>query len=87
MSMNFQKLIRILLYTLPFLFLYTIYIIFLDNLHPDQGERYVIHAEDSVYYCENVHKVSFDLIAEQCNGGKYPVIEFRSPHVLIHRGE
>ena len=87
MSMNFQKLTRILLYTLPLLFLYTIYLMFLDKVHPDQGERYVIHAQDDVYYCENVQKVSFDLIAEQCNGGKYPVVEFRSPHVLIHRGE
>ena len=85
--MDFKRLTRILLYSLLFSFLFTIYLVFLDKVKPDQGERYVIHAEDDVYYCENVYKVSFDLIAEQCNGGKYPIIEFRSPHVLIHRGE
>ena len=84
--MNFKKLIRILWYSLPLLFLYTTYLIFLDKVHPDQGERYVIHAEDSVYYCENVQKVSLDLVGYHCNG-KYPVVEFRSPHVVVHRDE
>jgi len=84
--MKFQRLIRILLYSLSILFLYTSYIMFLDKFHPDQGERYVVHAEDSVYYCENIQKVSLDLIGYHCNG-KYPVVEFRSPHVVVHRGE
>lgn len=85
--MDFKKLTKNFLWVLVISFLYITYVMIIDRIDPDQGERYVIHAEDGVYYCENVQKVSFDLIAERCNGGKYPVIEFRSPHVLIHRGE
>ncbi len=55
-------------------------------LDTDTDTKYVIHAEDGKYYCENVQKTSLDLIGYHCNG-KYPVVEFRSPHVVIHRGE
>lgn len=85
--MNFQKLTKKFLWVLFLSFSYIIYLMFIDKINPDHGERYIIQAEDSVYYCENIQKVSFDLIGEQCNGGKYPVVEFRSPHVVIHRGE
>ena len=85
--MNFQKLTKKFLWVLFLSFSYIIYLMFIDKINPDNGERYIIQAEDSVYYCENIQKVSFDLIGEQCNGGKYPVVEFRSQHVVIHRGE
>jgi len=51
----------------------------------NKDTRYVVHAEGEVYYCENIQKVSFDLIGYHCNG--YPVVEFRSPHVVINKGE
>ena len=84
--MNFKRLIRILIYSLLFSLLYINYLIFLDEVNPDQGERYAIHAEDGAYYCENIQKVSLDLVGYHCNG-KYPVVEFRSPHVVVHRGD
>tara|TARA_Y100000589_G_scaffold161681_1_gene153598 strand:+ start:214 stop:474 length:261 start_codon:yes stop_codon:yes gene_type:complete len=84
--MDFKKLTKNFVWALVISFLYITYLIFLDKVNPDQGERYVIHAEDGVYYCENIQKVSLDLIGYHCNG-KYPVVEFRSPHVVVHRGE
>lgn len=50
----------------------------------NKDTRYVVHAEDEVYYCENIQKTSYDLIGYHCNG--YSVVEFRSPHVVIHKG-
>ena len=84
--MNFKKLTKNFLWALVISFLYITYLMFIDKVNPDQGERYVVHAEDGVYYCENIRKVSLDLIGYHCNG-KYPVVEFRSPHVVVHRGE
>ncbi len=84
--MDFKKLTKNFLWALVISFLYITYLMFIDKVNPDQGERYVIHAEDGVYYCENIQKVSLDLIGYHCNG-KYPVVEFRSPHVVVHRGE
>jgi len=84
--MDFKKLTKNFVWALVISFLYITYLMFIDKVNPDQGERYVIHAEDGVYYCENIQKVSLDLIGYHCNG-KYPVVEFRSPHVVVHRGE
>ena len=84
--MDFKKLTKNFLWALVISFLYITYLMFIDKVNPDQGERYVIHAEDGVYYCENIQKVSLDLIGYHCNG-KYPVVEFRSPHVVVHRDE
>ena len=84
--MDFKKLTKNFLWALAISFLYITYLMFIDKVNPDQGERYVIHAEDGVYYCENIQKVSLDLIGYHCNG-KYPVVEFRSPHVVVHRNE
>ena len=82
--MDFKKLTKNFLWALVISFLYITYLMFIDKVNPDQGERYAIHAEDGVYYCENIQKVSLDLIGYHCNG-KYPVVEFRSPHVVVHR--
>ena len=82
--MNFKRLTKNFVWALVISFLYITYLMFIDKVNPDQGERYVIHAEDGVYYCENIQKVSLDLIGYHCNG-KYPVVEFRSPHVVVHR--
>ena len=82
--MDFKKLTKNFVWALVISFLYITYLMFIDKVNPDQGERYVIHAEDGVYYCENIQKVSLDLIGYHCNG-KYPVVEFRSPHVVVHR--
>ncbi len=84
--MDFKKLTKNFVWALVISFLYITYLMFIDKVNPDQGERYVIHAEDGVYYCENIQKVSLDLIGYHCNG-KYPVVEFRSPHVVVHRDE
>ena len=84
--MDFKKLTKNFLWALVISFLYITYLMFIDKVNSDQGERYVIHAEDGVYYCENIQKISLDLIGYHCNG-KYPVVEFRSPHVVVHRGE
>ena len=84
--MDFKKLTKNFVWALVISFLYITYLMFIDKVNPDQGERYVIHAEDGVYYCENIQKVSLDLIGYHCNG-KYPVVEFRSPHVVVHRSE
>ena len=84
--MDFKKLTKNFVWALVISFLYITYLMFIDKVNPDQGERYVVHAEDIVYYCENIQKVSLDLIGYHCNG-KYPVVEFRSPHVVVHRGE
>ena len=66
--MDFKKLTKNFVWALVISFLYITYLMFIDKVNPDQGERYVIHSEDGVYYCENIQKVSLDLIGYHCNG-------------------
>lgn len=85
--MKAQNLIRIFLWFLLFSLFFYIYaqmvIIWNNN---DTGELYVIHSQSEVFYCNNIQKLQFDTIGQRCNG-KYPIVEFRSPHVIIYRGE
>jgi len=48
--------------------------------------KYVVHSGDMTFYCENIQRTELDLYGYHCNG-KYPVVEFRSPHIIVHRGE
>ena len=84
--MDMMNLIRFLILFTVMLLLYIYSQMLTEWLNTDTSTKYVVHAEGDVYYSENVQKPSLDLIGYHCNG-KYPVVEFRSPHVVVHRGE
>lgn len=84
--MNLMNLIRCLTIFTVMLLLYIYSHMLAEWLDLDTETNYVVHAEGETYYCENIQKTSLDLIGYHCNG-RYPVVEFRSPHVVIHRGE
>ena len=84
--MDMMNLIRFLILFTVMLLLYIYSQMLAEWLDTDTNTKYVVHAEGDVYYCENVQKTSLDLIGYHCNS-KYPVVEFRSPHVVVHRGE
>ena len=84
--MSLINLIRGLMIFTVMLLLYIYISMVIEWRESDTGTKYVIHAEGEIYYCENVQKTSLDLIGYHCNN-KYPVVEFRSPHVVIHRGD
>lgn len=84
--MDLMNLIKGLVFFTIMLGLYIYSYMLFEWIGTDTNTKYVVHAEDEVYYCENIQKTSLDLIGYHCNG-KYPVVEFRSPHVVIHRGE
>jgi len=84
--MSMMNLIRVLMFFTVSLLLYIYISMVLEWKNSDTGTKYVIHAEGEVYYCENIQKTSLDLIGYHCNN-KYPVVEFRSPHVVIHRND
>ena len=86
MNMDLSNLIKSLVLFTVMLLLYIYIQMVIEWRNTDTGTKYVVHAEGEKYYCENVQKTSLDLIGYHCNN-KYPVVEFRSPHVVIHRGE
>jgi len=67
-------------------FLSCLYIHMFNTWNENTEKKYVVYSGDKTFYCENVQRTEFDLYGYHCNG-KYSVVEFRSPHIIVHRGE
>ena len=67
-------------------FLSFLYIHMFYTWNENTEMKYVVHSGDMTFYCENIQRTELDLYGYHCNG-KYPVVEFRSPHIIVHRGE
>lgn len=62
-------------------FFILVYVYIDTALEKDNQTKYEVHAVDRVFHCEDVQKIGYDLIGYDCNN--FPVVEFRSPHVVI----